>query len=150
MKVSKNAFIHFWLFPPLSIAPGGFSQKENPTKTINMEEQRTTRSARYWTPEEDSILIDEIGKNPLNLRMCFLSTSIKVRRSPSACASRWYTHLQKTNDEEHTALVTIGKHVAVRNKKKYKDGMEMISLSRNFFKRLVHSLFILRDANGQE
>ena len=108
------------------------------------------RNVRFWTPEEDATLIDEIGKNPLNLRMCFLCTSMKIRRSPSACASRWYTHLQKSNTEEHTALVTIGKHVAVRNKKKYKEGMEMINLNRNFFKRLVHSLFLQMASNGQE
>jgi hypothetical protein len=108
------------------------------------------RTARFWTAEEDQILIDEIGKNPLNLRMCFISTSIRIRRSPSACASRWYTHIQKSNEKQHTALITIGKHVAIRNKKKYKEGMEVINTGENFFTRLVDSIYILLGRNEQQ
>lgn len=96
-----------------------------------------------WTDEEDQVLIENIGRNPLNLRMCFLATSTSIRRSPSACASRWYGTLSKSNHKEHTAVVTIGRHVAVRNRKRFKEGMDMINLTQGFFQRLVDSLYLI-------
>lgn len=119
--------------------------------TTNNMANRTTNprpAPPKWTEEEDQILIENIGHNPLNLRMCFLATSARIRRSPSACASRWYGTLSKSNRKEHTAVVTLGRHQAVRNRKRFKEGMDTISLSPGFFQRLVDSLYIL--INGHE
>lgn len=96
-----------------------------------------------WTPEEDQILIENIGRNPLNLRMCFITTSTLIRRSPSACASRWYGTLAKSNQKEHTAILTMGRHTAVRNRKRFKEGMEMIELPGGFFSRVVDAIYRL-------
>lgn len=95
-----------------------------------------------WTPEEDDVLLDEIGKNPLNLRMCFISTSTIIRRSPSACAGRWYGTLSKSNKREHTGIITIGRHTAVRNKKRYKEGMDTITVRGSIFYRVLNLLGI--------
>lgn len=97
--------------------------------------------ARRWTDEEDQILINKIGENPLNLRMCFMATATLVRRSPAACASRWYGHLQKSDLKEHTAIITMGKHIAIRNKKKFKLGMTMHQIPEGIFMRIVNYLF---------
>lgn len=104
--------------------------------------ERARVSAPLWTPEEDDTLLDEIGKNPLNLRMCFISTSTLIRRSPSACAKRWYGTLSKSSKREHTGLVTIGRHTAVRNKKRYKEGMDTITLHGALFYRILNLLGI--------
>ena len=94
-----------------------------------------------WTPEEDQILIENIGQNPLNLKMCFISTSTLIRRSPSACASRWYSTLSKSQNKEHTGIITMGKHMAVRNRKRFKEGMEYIPLGEGLFQRFVNVLY---------
>lgn len=101
-----------------------------------------------WTDEEDQILIENIGRNPLNLRMCFITVSTLIRRTPSACASRWYGTLSKSNRKEHTAIITMGRHVAVRNRKRFKEGMDMINLTAGFFQRVLDSLYII--INGHE
>ena len=115
-----------------------------------MSANRTTNprpAPPKWTPEEDQILIENIGKNPLNLKMCFVVTSTRIRRTPSACASRWYGVLSKSPRKEHTAIVTLGRHQAVRNRKRFKPDMETINLSPGFFQRLVDSLYILIAGN---
>lgn len=113
---------------------------------------RGTRNPRpappKWTEEEDQILIENIGKNPLNLRMCFIVTSTRIRRTPAACAARWYGTLAKSNRKEHTAVVTIGRHQAVRNRKRFKEGMETIELNPGFFQRFLDALYII--INGHE
>lgn len=105
--------------------------------------QRTTQTPvrRLWTEAEDQALIDEIGRNPLNLRMSFIAASIQIRRTPSACASRWYSTLSKSTKKRHVAILTLGRHVAIRNKKRFKEGMEMIDLPTGFFAELVGRLF---------
>lgn len=104
-----------------------------------------TKKVIPWTEEEDQILIESVGKNPLNLRMCFVTTSTLIRRSPSACSGRWYGTLAKSQRKEHTAVVTMGRSVAVRNRKRYKEGMETIPLSGSIFYRVVDMLYSLID-----
>lgn len=105
--------------------------------------QRTQQTPvrRLWTEAEDQALIEEIGRNPLNLRMCFIAASIQIRRTPSACASRWYSALSKSTKKRHVAILTMGRNVAVRNKKRFKEGMEMIDLPTGFFIDIVNRLF---------
>lgn len=105
------------------------------------QRRQTTRVRRLWTETEDQTLIDEIGRNPLNLRMCFIATSTQIRRTPSACASRWYTVLSKSTRKRHTAIITMGRFVAVRNRKKFKEGEETISLPQGFFRSIVERIF---------
>lgn len=107
----------------------------NPRRTRNIP----------WTPDEDQVLIESIGKNPLNLRMCFITASTLIRRSPSACSGRWYSTLSKSNNKEHTAILTMGRSVAVRNRKKFKDGMPTIGLTGSIFYRIVDMLYTLME-----
>ena len=95
-----------------------------------------------WTAEEDNTLLEEIGKNPLNLKMCFISTATLIRRSPSACAGRWYGTLSKSNKRLHTGILTIGRHQAVRNRKRFKEGMDTITLRGSLFYRILTMLGI--------
>lgn len=105
----------------------------------NSRNQRIT--PRKWTPEEEEILLDEIGRNPINLRMCFIAASIKIHRTPNACASHWYAYLSQSNEVAKTGLITIGRHIAVRNKKRFKRGMRMERVPQGVFRHLLTLLF---------
>lgn len=98
-------------------------------------------SARRWSEEEDQILINKIGENPLNLRMCFIAASVSLRRSPAACSTRWYNHLQKSERKEHTAILTMGKHIAIRNRRRFKPDLPKYELRAGIFSRIVDYLF---------
>ena len=115
-----------------------------------MAKKKKIKKALPWTNEEDQILIENIGRNPLNLRMCFVTTSTLIRRSPSACSSRWYSTLAKSHQKEHTAILTMGRHVAVRNHKRFKEGMEQVDLPGGFFTRVVNSLYKLMRGDKDE
>lgn len=107
-----------------------------------MSNQRNQRPpVRKWTPEEEEVLLDEIGRNPINLRMCFVAASTRIHRTPNACASHWYTCLSQSNDKRKTGITTIGRHIAVRNKKRFKEGMRMESVHEGIFNHLLDLLF---------
>lgn len=75
----------------------------------------THRTGPKWTHKEDEILIDCIGYNPTNLKASFLAASVRLPiRTPAACSQRWYSTLAKR--EDIVAKVTVGRHVAVKNK----------------------------------
>lgn len=107
-----------------------------------MANQRNQRpSFRKWTPEEEEILLDEIGKNPINLRMCFIATSTRIHRTPSACSSHWYAYLSQSNEKRKTGIITIGRHAAVRNKKRFKEGLRIENVREGIFNHLLDLLF---------
>ena len=96
---------------------------------------------RKWTSEEEETLLDEIGRNPLNLRMCFVATATRIHRTPNACSSHWYSYLSQNTNKYKTGIITIGRHAAFRNKKRYKEGMPIISVREGVFHHLLDLLF---------
>ena len=77
--------------------------------------QRTHRTGPKWTPAEDEILLDAIGRNPTNLKASFFAASTELPlRSAGACAQRWYSTLSK--DPNVVGKITLGRHAVVRNK----------------------------------
>ena len=104
-----------------------------------------TRPVRKWSEAEDSVLIQAIGENPLNLRMCFIVASSRTGRSPAACANRWYTKLANSPKRRHTALITIGGSAAVRNKKRWHPDLPVIAVREGIFSHLLDLLFGGRD-----
>lgn len=108
-----------------------------------MSNSRTTQRLpiRKWTQEEEEILLDEIGKNPINLRMCFVAAATKIHRTPNACASHWYSYLSQSTKKSKTGLITIGRHIAVRNKKRFREGMRMETLCDGVFSHLLNLVF---------
>ena len=96
---------------------------------------------RKWTEAEDEVLITEIGTNPLNLRLCFIAAATKLHRTPNACASHWYAYLSQSTKRDKTAIITIGRKTAFRNKKRYKEGTPSYRVRTGVFLRLLRSLF---------
>lgn len=96
---------------------------------------------RKWTSEEEEILLDEIGRNPINLRMCFVAAATRIHRTPNACSSHWYSYLSQNTKKYKTGIITIGRHVAVSNKKRFKEGMPMTTVGDGIFRHLLDLLF---------
>lgn len=96
--------------------------------------RRNVRGTR-WTPEEEEILIEEIGKNPTCMRASFLAASAHLHRSPSAVSAHWYTYMAKREDV--CAKVTVGRTTAVPNKVRLKPGQEPIPIRRSIFENIV-------------
>ena len=55
--------------------------------------------ARNWTPEEEGIILNEVSKNPNNLREAFFIASLKTDRTASSVCTRYYGVL---NSEKET------------------------------------------------
>ena len=107
-----------------------------------MPSSRTQRPpVRKWTSEEEEILLDEIGRNPINLRMCFVATATVIHRTPGACASHWYYYLSKNPQKYKTGIITIGRHAAIRNRKRYKEGVPITEVREGIFHHLLDLLF---------
>lgn len=96
------------------------------------------RSAPKWTPEEEDILIDEIGKNPTNLAACFLACSRVINRSAGACSSHWYT---KMVNSENPALLTIGRTSVIKNRKRLKEGQHPTGILRSSWNFIIDLIF---------
>lgn len=103
----------------------------------------TRRNNIKWTAAEENIIIDEIGKNPTNLKACFMAAAeLLPVRSYYACANHWYTKMAGRDDV--IGRLTIGRHVTVRNKVRLKPEQEVTHKSEHpqgLWKRIVKLLF---------
>ena len=81
-----------------------------------MRKKSTTKARKYvWTAAEEEILLDEIGKNPTNMKACFIAASTQLPlRSASACSSHWYTSL--IHKEDVVGKLTIGRSTVIKNR----------------------------------
>ena len=106
-----------------------------------MSQRRTNsnRTVRKWTPEEEDILIDEIGKNPTCMKACFLAASPEIGRSASAIANHWYKSMAGRQDV--CAKLTIGRHACVKNKVRLKHDQQPKSILRSIYDHLLRMIF---------
>jgi len=78
----------------------------------------TSRNAR-WTPDEEEVILDEIGKSPTNVKVALLAAAERLPiRTYTGCASHWYGKM--ANRDDVVGKLTIGRTVAVRNKTRLK------------------------------
>lgn len=89
------------------------------------------RTSRKWTEEEDSILLQQVKRQPQNLRRSFLAVSERTGRSQQAVSNRWYTVVSKKPDSV-CFFTASPKHVS-RNRK---NGVGVES-NRNIWQRLM-------------
>lgn len=109
-----------------------------------MSRNTDTRRPRIkWTAEEEDILIDEIGKNPTNLKACFLAAAeLLPIRSYWACANHWYAKM--AGREDVVGKLTVGRYTTVRNKTRLNAEQHQTHVSlhgRNIWQRLIKLLF---------
>lgn len=76
-------------------------------------------AAPKWTAEEEEIILDEIGKNPTNVKVALLAAAEKLpARTFYACSGHWYTKM--ANRDDVIGKLTIGRYTTVRNKTRLK------------------------------
>lgn len=74
-----------------------------------------SRQNRYWTPQEDALLLRYVKARPQNLHKCFLMVSEQIDRSVGAVANHWYTKVSK--DPTNLCFFTAStKHVSKNRK----------------------------------
>ena len=91
-----------------------------------------------WTEGEEEILIDEIGKNPTNLKACFVATAEIIGRTPGAISNHYYT---KTAKSDKVSFITMGRTSVVKNKKRLKEGEQPTRILKRFWDRVIKSIF---------
>lgn len=105
--------------------------------------ERTTRRSRTggrcrrWTAEEDARLMQQIRVFPQNLKRCFMTVSEVIDRTPTACASRWYTVLSK--DPANAAFLTVSSRHKILNRK----NGEGTECSPTLFQRILRLLRLI-------
>jgi hypothetical protein len=102
-----------------------------------MTRNRTTRRVRRWTAEEDTRLLEQIRVFPQNLSKCFNIVSEVLDRTPTACASRWYTKLSK--DPANACFVTV----SARHKTLNRKNGEGTNSSEGVFRRILRLLRLI-------
>ena len=86
--------------------------------------RRTAQNAEHrqnpkWTVEEEEIILDEIGKNPTNVKVALLAAAERLPiRSFYACSGHWYSKM--ANREDIVGKITVGRYTTVRNKTRLK------------------------------
>lgn len=101
---------------------------------MTQRRNRTGRTARRWTEEEDRRLLQQVRVFPQNLHKCFLIVAEVLDRTPTACASRWYTKLSK--DPHNALFLTISEKHKVINRK----NGEGTRSNRSIFHRILQLL----------
>lgn len=113
--------------------------------------RRTTRSAQSehrgaapkWTAQEEEIILDEIGKNPTNIKVALIAAAERLPvRTYNGCNSHWYTKM--ANRDDMMGKLTIGRTVTVRNKTRLKPEQEVSHKSEHpqgLWKRIIKLLF---------
>ena len=81
-----------------------------------MKAKRNYTSSRYYTLEEDNVILDCIKRHPQNLREAFAKASrILENRSEMSIKIRWARYLSKK--ENNTCFITLGKKTKNINRK---------------------------------
>lgn len=99
-----------------------------------MANRTTNRTARRWTEQEDRRLLNQIRVFPNNLHKCFIIVAEAIDRTPTACASRWYTKLSK--DPANAMFLTVSERHKILNRK----NGEGVRSSRSVFQRILRIL----------
>lgn len=53
---------------------------------------------RFYTEEEDRVIISEIAETPYNLEDAFRRASVQINRTPGAISVHWYQTLRRRNN----------------------------------------------------
>jgi len=101
--------------------------------------RRVNHRARRWTPEDEDILIDEIGKNPTCMKACFLAAAARLGRGPAGVSNHWYKYM--ANREDVCAKLTLGRHSCVRNRTRLKADQQPTSILRSLYDGLINMIF---------
>ena len=104
------------------------------TMTKAKSKIKTVGTKKRWTPEEDKRLLQQIRVFPQNLHKCFLIVGEVIGRTPTACASRWYTKLSK--DPRNPMFLTVSEKHKVVNRKNGEGTPSSTSLFRRILKLL--------------
>ena len=75
----------------------------------------TTR--RRWTKEEETVLVQAIQANPLNIKEACRQASLKINRTMGACLYHWYYILSSADNNAGASFLTVGPKGIVRNRK---------------------------------
>ena len=75
----------------------------------------TTR--RRWTKEEETVLVQAIQANPLNIVEACRQTAPKINRTVGACLYRWYYIISSTDNNAGASFLTVGPKGIVKNRK---------------------------------
>lgn len=75
----------------------------------------TTR--RRWTKEEETILVQAIQANPLNIKEACRQASSKINRTMGACLYHWYYILTSADNNAGASFLTVGPKGIVKNRK---------------------------------
>lgn len=106
----------------------------------NNYNSRTTRKAYpRWTPGEEDILIDEIGKNPTNLKASFFAASEIIGRTPGAISGHYYQKM--VGNPDVMAVLTVGRHSVVQNRKRLKEDQAPVNILKSSWDFIVSLLF---------
>lgn len=73
---------------------------------------------KYWSDDDDRILISEVKKNPNNLTKAFEKVAKKLDRTPAACSQRWYNNKHKFS----VCFMLVGKNGSSINGKNHIEG----------------------------
>lgn len=75
----------------------------------------TTR--KRWTKEEETILVQAIQANPLNIKEACRQVSSKINRTAGACLYHWYYVLTSADNNAGANFLIVGTKGIVRNRK---------------------------------
>ena len=103
-----------------------------------------------WTVEEEEVILDEIGKNPTNVKVALLAAAERLPiRSFYACSGHWYSKM--ANREDVIGKITVGRYTTVKNKTRLKTEQadsHKKEHTRNIWNYIISVLFGGRTING--
>ena len=65
------------------------------------------KNYKFWTKEEEEILVQAITANPHNLQQCFREVSSKINRTHQACMFHWYETLGNPESKKYVGALFV-------------------------------------------
>ena len=69
---------------------------------------------KFWTNEEDLVIISHVRKHPHNLSEAFKLSSVELERTVSAVKLRWYRNLKRTHSN---VFMLVSQDIVTTNSK---------------------------------
>lgn len=98
-------------------------------------------SNKFWTNDEEQVVISKVGSNPSNLKKAFKEASVELGRTPNAISMKWYRG--GLSEKSAKVFITCGSKTVNVNRKIVSDRTSdnTVNIRKSKWRRIISILF---------
>lgn len=96
---------------------------------------------KFWTNDEEQVVISKVGSNPNNLQKAFKEASIELGRTSEAISMKWYKG--GLREKSAKVFITCGSKTVNVNRKVVSDKTtdNTVNIKKSKWRRIINILF---------